>query len=74
VSKLPQVSGVEVAKVLRQVGYEHDHTRGSHMVMREIAAPHRRVTVPQHNPVAKGTLRAIIRAIGLTVDEFVERL
>jgi hypothetical protein len=27
-------------------------------------------TVPDHKEVAKGTLRAIIREVGLTVDEF----
>jgi hypothetical protein len=28
------------------------------------------LTVPDHREVAKGTLRAIIRQAGLTVDEF----
>jgi predicted RNA binding protein YcfA (HicA-like mRNA interferase family) len=32
--------------------------------------PHRRITVPDHKEVAKGTLRAIIRQAGLTVDGF----
>lgn len=32
------------------------------------------VTVPLHKEVAKGTLRAIIRDTGLTVDEFVALL
>lgn len=73
-SRLPQVSGQEVAKVLRQIGYEQDRMRGSHIIMRQTEEPHRRITVPDHNPVAKGTLRAIIREAGLTVDEFVSRL
>jgi predicted RNA binding protein YcfA (HicA-like mRNA interferase family) len=32
--------------------------------------PYRRVVVPDHKEVAKGTLRAIIKQVGLTVDEF----
>jgi len=32
------------------------------------------LSVPDHNPVAKGTLRGLIRAAGLTVDEFVGAL
>jgi hypothetical protein len=28
------------------------------------------LSVPNHTPVAKGTLRSLIRAAGLTVDEF----
>ena len=73
-SRLPQVSGRDVVRVLRKIGYEQDHMRGSHIVMRQIEPPHRRVTVPDHNPVAKGTLRAIIRQVGLTVEEFVALL
>jgi predicted RNA binding protein YcfA (HicA-like mRNA interferase family) len=70
VSQLPRVSGREVVKALRKMGYEQDRQRGSHIVLRQAIPPHRRVTVPDHNEVAKGTLRAIIREVGLTVDEF----
>ena len=73
-SRLPQVSGRGVVKVLRKIGYEQDHMRGSHIVMRHVESPHRRITVPDHNPVAKGTLRAIIRQAGLTVEEFISLL
>jgi predicted RNA binding protein YcfA (HicA-like mRNA interferase family) len=66
VSHLPRVSGQEVGKV----GYQFDHQRGSHIVLRHVAPPHRRLTVPDHGEVAKGTLRAIIRQAGLTVAEF----
>jgi predicted RNA binding protein YcfA (HicA-like mRNA interferase family) len=70
VSQLPRVSGREIVKALRKIGYEQDRQRGSHIMLRQSASPHRRVTVPDHNEVAKGTLRAIIREVGLTVDEF----
>jgi predicted RNA binding protein YcfA (HicA-like mRNA interferase family) len=70
VSVLPRVSGREVVKALLKVGYEQDRQRGSHIILRQIASPHRRIVVPDHNEVAKGTLRAIIRQAGLTVDEF----
>lgn len=69
-SKLPVVSGKEVVKALAKVGYAFDHQRGSHMVVRHGQPPHRRITVPDHREVAKGTLRSIIRQAGLTVDEF----
>jgi len=32
------------------------------------------LTIPDHSEIAKGTLRAIIRQAGLTVDEFRELL
>lgn len=69
-SFLPRISGRDVVKALGKVGYEVDRQRGSHIVLRQIAHPHRRVTVPDHDEVARGTLRAIIRQAGLTVDEF----
>ena len=69
-SVLPRVSGREVVKALLKVGYERDRQRGSHIILRQVAAPHRRLVIPDHNEVAKGTLRAIIRQAGLTVDEF----
>jgi predicted RNA binding protein YcfA (HicA-like mRNA interferase family) len=70
VSVLPRVSGREVVKALLKVGYEQDRQRGSHIILRQVASPHLRIVVPDHNEVAKGTLRAIIRQAGLTVDEF----
>jgi predicted RNA binding protein YcfA (HicA-like mRNA interferase family) len=69
-SQLPRISGREVAKALRGIGYEFDYQSGSHIVVRQTDPPHRRLTVPDHGEVAKGTLRAIIRQAGLTVDEF----
>jgi predicted RNA binding protein YcfA (HicA-like mRNA interferase family) len=32
--------------------------------------PHRRLTVPDHREFAKGTLRALIREAGITVEQF----
>jgi predicted RNA binding protein YcfA (HicA-like mRNA interferase family) len=69
-SSLPVVSGRDVVKALRRIGYEPDHQRGSHIVLRHVDPPHRRLTVPDHDEVAKGTLRAIIRQVGIGVDEF----
>ena len=64
----------EVVKALTKIGYEQDRQRGSHIILRQTASPHRRVTVPDHKEIAKGTLRAIIRETGLTVDEFKDLL
>jgi predicted RNA binding protein YcfA (HicA-like mRNA interferase family) len=69
-TRLPQLSGREVARALTKLGYEKDHQRGSHIVLRQSEYPHRRIVIPDHNELAKGTLRAIIREVGLTVDQF----
>jgi len=74
VTRLPRVSGKEVVKALKKIGYEIDHQTGSHIILRHSTPPHRRITVPNHKELAKGTLRALIRQAGLTVEEFLELL
>jgi len=73
-SKLPVVSSVKVVKALARLGHEVDHQTGGHIILRQRVEPHRRLTVPNHKELAKGTLRAIIREAGLTVEEFVQLL
>ena len=68
-SFLPRVSGREIVKAMQKLGYEFDRQRGSHIVLRQSIAPHRRLTVPDHREVAKGTLRSILREAGVTVEE-----
>jgi predicted RNA binding protein YcfA (HicA-like mRNA interferase family) len=72
--KLPVVSGAEAVKAFGRVGYEVDEQHGSHIILRRAAPPHRRLSVPNHKDLAKGTLRALIREAGLTVDEFARLL
>ena len=73
-SGLPRVSGRQVVAALGKAGYEEDRQKGSHIVLRQLDPPHRRVVVPDHRELAKGTLRAIIKQAGLTVEEIVELL
>jgi predicted RNA binding protein YcfA (HicA-like mRNA interferase family) len=68
--KLPLLSGPELCKILKKIGYLKDHQTGSHIILRNIHPPHRRLTVPNHKEIAKGTLRAIIGQAGLTLEEF----
>ena len=72
--KLPVLSGIKVVKALSRIGYELDHQTGSHMILRHKEEPHRRLTVPNHDEIAKGTLLTIIRQSGLTRDEFMDLL
>jgi predicted RNA binding protein YcfA (HicA-like mRNA interferase family) len=71
-SRLPVCSGQEAVRAFRKIGYEVDHQTGSHIILRH--ATSRRLTVPNHRKLAKGTLRAIIREAGITKEEFVELL
>ena len=69
-SQIPQISGREAIKALTKYGYEFDRQKGSHIILRQTDYPFRRIVVPDHKEVAKGTLRGIIRQVGLTVEEF----
>jgi hypothetical protein len=53
---------------------KHDHQKGSHIILRHQAPPHRRMTIPDHKEIAKGTLKNIIREAGLTLEELLDLL
>jgi len=73
-TKLPVVSGRDLVKALAKIGYVSDHQTGSHIILRHHAPPHRRLTIPNHKEIAKGTLKNIIREAGLTIEELLEVL
>jgi predicted RNA binding protein YcfA (HicA-like mRNA interferase family) len=66
----PVVSGAECVKALGKVGFLVYRQRGSHITMVRKLPPSQ-TTVPNHKELDRGTLRAIIRQAGLTVDEFI---
>ena len=72
---LPVVSGRECIAALEKVGFAFARQRGSHIYLRRNhPPPARTICVPEHRTLDRGTVRAIIRDAGLTVDEFIELL
>jgi predicted RNA binding protein YcfA (HicA-like mRNA interferase family) len=69
--KLPVLSGYDLVKALARIGFLLDHQTGSHLILRSKHAPHRRLTIPNHKVLAKGTLMAIMHQAGLTKQELV---
>jgi predicted RNA binding protein YcfA (HicA-like mRNA interferase family) len=72
-TKLPAISGRECIRVLAKVGLHFKRQEGSHVILRR-DDPFAQIVVPLHKELDRGTLRAIIRQVGLTVDEFVNLL
>jgi predicted RNA binding protein YcfA (HicA-like mRNA interferase family) len=72
VSRLPICSGQDAVRVFQKLGYEIDHQTGSHIILRHPNL--RRLTVPNHRELAKGTLRSIIREAGISKERFAELL
>jgi predicted RNA binding protein YcfA (HicA-like mRNA interferase family) len=71
VSHLPAMTYREVVRYLRAAGFVFDRqAKGSHEIWRN-PQTRRRTTVPHHpGNLPRGTIRAIIRETGLTVEEF----
>jgi predicted RNA binding protein YcfA (HicA-like mRNA interferase family) len=69
-SKLPRVSGRECVGALTRSGFYLKRQVGSHMILRR-DDPFSQVVVPDHRELDRGTLRAIIRQAGLSVEEFI---
>ncbi|HVO43708.1 MAG TPA: type II toxin-antitoxin system HicA family toxin [Aggregatilineales bacterium] len=67
---LPVLSGREVVRVFETLGWLVARQSGSHIVMVK-EGEMGTLSIPDHREVAKGTLRSLIRAGGLTVAEFV---
>jgi predicted RNA binding protein YcfA (HicA-like mRNA interferase family) len=70
--QLPLISGDQLVKVVKKIGYNRDHTEGSHMILLHPSG--RRLSVPQHPELGRGLLRALIREIGLSREEFIDLL
>ena len=73
-TRLPVVSGREAVRAFAKIGYREDRQTSSHIILRHQDPPHRRLTVPDHKELARGTWRSLIREAGLTVEEFVALL
>lgn len=60
------VSGADTVRALR-LGFEVVRQRGSHIVMRRETAG---CVVPNHQEMKVGTLAAILRQAGVSIEEF----
>lgn len=72
-SKLPQVSGSDAMRALQKLGFTARRQQGSHIILRR-DDPFAQTVIPNHPQIDRGTLRAIIRQAGMSIEEFVEHL
>ena len=70
--KLPRdLSGPEIVRALRRLGFVVDRQRGSHIRLMKGPA---RVTVPNHGAVNVRTLASILSQASVTIEELTENL
>jgi len=67
---LSNMSGKEAVRIFQKFGYIVDHQTGSHIILYHESRP--TLSIPNHNELAPGLLRGLIRKSGLTVEEFLE--
>ena len=73
--KLPRLSGPELIKILRKIGFEEKRQKGSHIFLEKyINGKRRGLVVPNHKEIDKGTLIEIIRQAGLKREQFMNLL
>jgi len=70
---LPVLSGRKAVRAFERLGWQIARRRGSHIIMVKDGEM-TTLSIPDHKEVAKGTLRSLIRAAGITVDEFTGQL
>jgi predicted RNA binding protein YcfA (HicA-like mRNA interferase family) len=64
---------MDARQAFERLGWVMRRQRGSHMILTkpgQVAS----LSIPDHRELATGTLRKLIRAAGLSVDEFLSAL
>ena len=78
--RLPRdLSGQDLAKALRHLGYEVTRQKGSHMrLTAATAAGEHHITIPNHDRIKVGTLNSILtdvaQHLGMSRDDLLARL
>ena len=69
--RLKRLSGSEVITIFSKLGFQEESRRGSHVKLVRIGAQGSRqvLTIPDHDELDVGTVRAIIRQATRFVDE-----
>ncbi len=77
--KLPRdISGAELAGLLKKLGYQITRQSGSHLRLTTTEHGQHHVTIPNHNPMRVGTLAGILGDVAahfeISRDELVQRV
>jgi predicted RNA binding protein YcfA (HicA-like mRNA interferase family) len=67
--ELPVVSGRDAGRAFERLGWVFRRQTGSHMILTKVGSI-ASLSIPDHRELAPGTLRKLIRAAGITLEEF----
>jgi predicted RNA binding protein YcfA (HicA-like mRNA interferase family) len=73
VPKVPLLKPKEVIRVFKKFGWVVARSSGSHIILTK-EGNISTLSIPNHNEIARGTLRALIDKSGLTIEDFIKKL
>ena len=65
------LTGKDLIKILKKIGYKIDHQRGSHVFLHNLDK-NISVVIPLHKELKKGTLHSILKKAGLKLNDLDE--
>lgn len=69
--KLPVISGKDLIKFLtKNYDFEVKRQKGSHVFLE---SQNHSTTIPMHSELDRGTLKAILKQVGIERDEFIQQ-
>ncbi len=72
--ELPNVTGKQALAAFLLLGWQVDRIKGSHHIMHKEGCAPFPIPIKANRDLKPGTLRAMIRQSGITVDDFVKTL
>ena len=72
-SFLPRISGRDAVKPFEKAGWQVTRQKGSHIILTKEDS-FVTLSIPDHKELDRGTLSAIIRQAGMSIDEFIKFL
>lgn len=67
-AKLPILSGGELIRILKKIGFQTVRQKGSHVSLQKESC---KTVVPLHDDLAKGTLLAILKQCDLSKEDLI---
>ena len=66
--RIPRVSSTELIKFLATLGYQYNHQKGSHIILKKDGS--RRLSVPSRKEMGIGLFSTILAQAGSSKDDF----
>ena len=70
--KLPLLSGQDVLRALKRMGFKEVHRKGSHVKMKHPDG--RKIVFPYHNEVDRYTMEGALKDAEVDIDEFLKNI